>query len=59
MLLVILKAKKLLKHLQKRITKNKTKKISIEKVKAINYMSNGKVMIIHLINSWIDKKHKE
>ena len=43
---------------EKELQKTNQKKFSIEKIikkGVINYMSNGKVMIIHLIAGWIKK----
>ena len=43
------------KNYKKQINKNLAQKELLEE-KETNYMSNGKSSIIHLINSWIDKK---
>ena len=58
MLLEILKAKKVFEHFTKKnYKKTKQNKFRIEKVmkKGINYMSNEKVMKIHLIVELIKK----
>ena len=56
---MILMVKKLLKHFMKKNCKSLVKKnLELEKYlekKVINYMSNGKVMIIHLIAGLIKK----